>query len=77
MINNKRILPIKGKQGEYLLSLDSPLKILSPCQIVQIDHALAEMGPFSEVRLIKNKGKLRFIQKVESQEFVHPLEADN
>ena len=72
MINDNRITPTKGDQGEYLLSLDSPLQILSPCQIVQIDHALAEMGPFSEVRLIKNKGKLRFIQKVESQELVRP-----
>jgi len=77
MINKKRVTPIKREQGEYLLSLNSPLEVLSPCQIVQIDHALAELGPFSEVRLIKNKGKLRFIQKVESQELVRPPQADH
>ena len=72
MINSKRITPTREEQGEYLLSLDSPLEILSPCRIVQIDHALAELGPFSEVRLIKNKGKLLFIQKVKSQGLVRP-----
>ena len=72
MTNSKRITPVREEQGEYLLCLDSPLEILSPCQIAQIDHALAELGPFSELRLIKNKGKLRFIQKVESQELVRP-----
>jgi len=73
MSNSKRSAPSKGEQGEYLLSLDSPLEVLSPGQIVQIDHALAELGPFSEVRLIKSRGKLRFIQKVESEELVRPL----
>jgi hypothetical protein len=34
--------------------------------IRKIDDALAELGPFGEVRIIKQRGKLRFIQKVES-----------
>ena len=37
-------------------------------QVKQIDRALADMGDFGEVRLIKAKGKLRFIQTLESQE---------
>jgi len=28
---------------------------------------LAKLGPFGEVRIIKQRGKLRFIQKVESE----------
>ena len=32
-----------------------------------IDDALAELGPSGEVRIIKQRGKLRFIQKVESE----------
>ena len=37
-------------------------------QIRQIDRALAEVGDFGEVRLVKAKGKLRFIQKLDSEE---------
>ena len=37
-------------------------------QIKQIDRALAEIGNFGEVRLVKAKGKLRFIQKLDSKE---------
>ena len=57
---------------EYSVLLDCPLEVLSPHQIVQIDRALAKLGPFSEVRLIKNRGKLRFIQMVESEELAAP-----
>ena len=49
-----------------VLTLDRPLSVLRPEHIRQIDDALTEMGPFGEVRIIKQRGKLRFIQKVES-----------
>jgi hypothetical protein len=45
---------------------------LTPWQIQQIDEALAGLGPFAEVRLIKNRGKLRFIQKVDSESVLGP-----
>ena len=48
------------------LKLDRPLGVLKSEHIRQIDDALAELGPFGEVRIIKQRGKLRFIQKVES-----------
>ena len=41
---------------------------LSDRPIRQIARALEEVGEFGEVRLIKAKGKLRFIQKVTSEE---------
>ena len=41
---------------------------LLPHQIKQIERALADVGEFGEVRLIKAKGKLRFIQRVISEE---------
>jgi hypothetical protein len=44
------------------------LRFLDIEQVRQIDKALAEMSDFGEVRLIKAKGKLRFIQTLESQE---------
>ena len=69
-MSTSRIASTKEVRGEYLLSLDSPLEVLTPCQITQIDQALTELGPFSEVRLIKSRGRLRFIQKVESEELV-------
>ena len=43
------------------------LKTLSWEQVLKIDDALTELGPFGEVRLIKAKGKVRFIQVLESK----------
>jgi hypothetical protein len=42
------------------------LTVLTERQIHQIDRALADSGPFAEVRLVKEKGRLRFIKKMES-----------
>ena len=50
-----------------VLTSDRPLSVLKSEHIRKIDDALAELGPFGEVRLIKQRGKLRFIQKVESE----------
>lgn len=58
----------------FTLALDKPLQVLTPWQIQKIDDALAGLGSFAEVRLIKNKGKLRFIQKVESESLLGPAE---
>lgn len=51
----------------YTLMLSKPLAVLTARQIQLIDEALASLGPFSEVRLIKVRGKLRFIEKLESE----------
>jgi hypothetical protein len=50
-----------------LLTLERPLQFLSARQIFAIDDALAAIGQYGEVRLIKNAGKLRFIQRVVSE----------
>lgn len=42
------------------------LHCLTPRQVQMIDDALRDVGPFGEVRLIKVKGRLRFIEKLES-----------
>jgi hypothetical protein len=62
----------QGKQvtksdASFTLALEEPLKVLTSRQIQKIDDALAGLGPFAEARLIKNRGKLRFIQKMESE----------
>lgn len=44
------------------------LKVLTPEQVLEVDRALAAIGPFGEVRLIKVKGRLRFIQQLESRD---------
>ena len=54
-------------RAPYLIELDAPLVVLSPQQIRIIDQALQELGPFSEVRLIKDRGRLRYIIRVESR----------
>ena len=48
----------------------NPLSMLTPEQIREVDRALANVGPFGEVRLIKVKGKLRFIQQLDSRDLL-------
>ncbi|MGQ9517683.1 MAG: hypothetical protein ACUVWB_09810 [Anaerolineae bacterium] len=55
--------PSKGVDGFAQL-----LKILTPEQVLEVDRALAAIGPFGEVRLIKVKGRVRFIQQLESRD---------
>lgn len=45
-----------------------PLKSLCPSQVKQIDDALCCLGDAGEVRLIKSKGRLRFITVVHHEE---------
>ncbi len=59
---------------EQTLVLHRPLLVLTALQVEQIDRALASLGPYAEVRLIKNKGKLRFIQKLDSETAIEPFE---
>ena len=54
------------------LVLSQPLRLLTEWHIQQIDEALASTGPFAEIRLVKNKGKLRFIQTLESEGMLEP-----
>jgi hypothetical protein len=63
---------VAGKNTRCTVSLERPLKFLTGHQIQQIDEALARVGPFAEVRLVKNRGKLRFIQKLESESLLGP-----
>jgi len=42
------------------------LNMLSPEQIRLVDRLLTELGPFGEIRLIKAKGKVRFVQTLSS-----------
>lgn len=55
-----------SNQPRKLVELE--LNFLRAEEIGRIDAALAEVGDFGEVRLIKAKGKLRFIQKLQSEE---------
>jgi hypothetical protein len=57
----------KSSETLPVLKLERPLSVLGLEHIRQIDDALARLGPFGEVRIIKQRGKLRFIQKVESE----------
>jgi hypothetical protein len=46
--------------------LPEPLRVLTPEQVLAVDRALASIGPFGEVRLVKVKGRVRFIQQLHS-----------
>ncbi len=54
-----------------------PLKILTAAQVRKIDEFLDQIGPFGEVRLIKSKGKLRFITTVETEDAVDSRDGDS
>ena len=58
------------RKAPFTLMLNRPLSVLRLEHIAQIDEALSELGPFGEVRIIKQRGKLRFIQKLESQSII-------
>ncbi len=51
-------------------ALSEPLVLLTPDQVLQVDRALVSLGPFGEVRLVKVKGQLRFIQKLDSRDLL-------
>ena len=55
-----------------LFGPDEPLLVLTPWQILQIDEALASLAASAEVRLVKTRGKLRFIEKLESVDMIGP-----
>lgn len=44
----------------------SQLRVLTLNDVLTVDRALAEVCPFGEVRLIVRRGRLRFIEKIES-----------
>lgn len=52
------------------VALSEPLMLLTPEQVLQVDRALASIGPFGEVRLVKVRGQLRFIQKLDSHDLL-------
>jgi len=52
---------------QTVITLEAPLEVLNPNLVRQVDHALAEVGAFGEVRLIVAKGQLRFIQTMQSE----------
>ena len=55
-----------------VITLTEPLRVLTPQQVSQIDRYLADLEEFGRITLIKRNGKLRFIEKTESVEVLHP-----
>jgi hypothetical protein len=54
------------RQRRHVTADQAMLHTLSLTQVQAIDTALTEVGPFGEVRLVKVKGQLRYIQKLDS-----------
>jgi hypothetical protein len=46
------------------------LHSLTPAQVLAIDRALTALGPFGEVRIVKARGRVRFIETLESQDML-------
>lgn len=58
---------IRNRRAQTI-TLSEPLLVLTPQQIYQIDTCLAEIEAYGRVTLIKQNGRLRFIEKTESLE---------
>lgn len=54
------LMAADSKKSEHKVDLRS-LRFLNPRQVIMIDEALGKVGEFGEVRLIIEKGRLRFI----------------
>lgn len=52
---------------QHNIILTESLVRLSPTQIRRVDEALVRVGDFGEVRLVVTKGRLRFIQVLQSE----------
>ena len=57
-------LPTSGRER-------TALEFLHHAQIKMIDEALAKVGDYGEVRLIVNRGKLRFLVTQTSHDALH------
>ena len=73
MINTSQPTATKGR---FVLELSRPLRSLTAYQIQKIDQALNDLGAFGEVRLVKEKGRVRFIEVVVSESLLGPLPDD-
>lgn len=56
-----------SKSETHGIEISSPFQVLNPPLVDQIDQALKRVGAFGEVRLVVVKGRLRFIQVMQSQ----------
>jgi hypothetical protein len=61
--------------GEREQTLSEALETLTPQQVLAVDRALTAIGSFGEVRLVKVKGKVRFIQQLKSNDLLQVCEA--
>ena len=69
------VLPVKKEEktetrAKHSVVIPELLKVLTPEQVMQIDRALGSVGPFGEVRLVKVRGRLRFIQQLDSYDLL-------
>ena len=54
--------------NQHQITLELPLRTLTPSQIPMVDLALAEVGEYGEVRIILQKNRVRYIEKLQSMD---------
>lgn len=57
-----------GGVAHWTLELERRLSFLNAREITMIDELLASVAPFGEVRLAVQKGRIRFVSSVKSQD---------
>jgi hypothetical protein len=60
-----------GGNGSAGVGLRECLTALTPEQVVFIDRALAEIGDFGQIRIVKKNGRVRFIETLESRDLLN------
>ncbi|HEY76499.1 MAG TPA: hypothetical protein G4O00_10005 [Thermoflexia bacterium] len=63
-------MKVEHHSAQEIADFPALLRVLTPAQVLEIDRALEAIGPFGEVRLVKVKGRLRFIQQMESRDLL-------
>ena len=65
---DKAKVPAGVGVGHSTLELDHRLSFLTAREITMIDDLLKSVAPFGEVRLVVQKGRLRFVSSVKSHD---------
>ncbi len=63
MVSNDGLLELSDSTGD---PTQVRLVNLTAWQVRRIDRLLTDVGPFGEVRIIKEKGRVSFVEKIQS-----------
>lgn len=57
---------MNNPSNPHQVILERPLRVLTPRQISMVDLFLTEVGEYGQVRIILQKNRVRYIEKLQS-----------